>query len=75
MWVLNRYVPVCLDPVRTSITETLHTQIQKDALQRDIPVPNEACARRHCLYGMDAPDLVTVKRDFTYTSLQAAAEF
>lgn len=40
--------------------------MRKD-LQRDLPSPDEACARHHCLReGMEAPDLATVKDFFRY---------
>lgn len=36
--------------------------MQKDSLQRELPIPDEAGARLHCLRkGVDAPDLATVK--------------
>src|SRR5271163_1692156 len=50
----------------------LHTrwtllEMQKDALQRDIPTPDEACIRQPCLReGVDAPDLATVKEFFRF---------
>jgi hypothetical protein len=41
--------------------------MQKDALQRDLPTPDEACARHHCLHkGVEAPDLATVKDFFRF---------
>jgi hypothetical protein len=48
----------------------LHTrwtllEMRKDALQRDLPAPDEACARHHCLHeGVEAPDLATIKAFF-----------
>jgi hypothetical protein len=39
--------------------------MREDALQRDLPTPDKACARHHCLrQGVEAPDLATVK-DFS----------
>jgi hypothetical protein len=36
--------------------------MQKDSLQRGLPISEEASARQHCLHkGVDAPDLATVK--------------
>jgi hypothetical protein len=36
--------------------------MQKDSLQRGLPIPDEASARQHCLReGVNAPDLATVK--------------
>ena len=56
---------------RTKIdTNMLHTrwtllEMRKDALQGDLPAPDEACARHHCLYeGVEAPDLATIKEFF-----------
>jgi hypothetical protein len=41
--------------------------MQKDALQRDLATPDEACARYHSLReGVDAPDLATVKDFFRF---------
>src|SRR5947208_14226378 len=41
--------------------------MRKDALQRDLPTPDEACARYHCLQqGVEAPDLATVKDFFAF---------
>jgi hypothetical protein len=35
--------------------------MQNDALQRDLPTPNEACARYHYLReGVDAPDVTLI---------------
>jgi hypothetical protein len=43
----------------------LHTRWTLLTLQRDLPAPDEICARHHCLYqGVEAPDLVTVKGFF-----------
>ena len=40
--------------------------MRKDALQRDLPAPNEACARHYCLHqGVEAPDLATIKDFFS----------
>jgi hypothetical protein len=39
----------------------------RKGLQRDLPSPDEACARHHCLReGMEAPDLATVKDFLRY---------
>src|SRR5271155_732915 len=52
-------------------TDTLYTRwtlaaMRKD-LQRDLPSPDEDCARHHCLRErMEAPDLATVKDFFRY---------
>ena len=36
--------------------------MQRESLQRELPPPNEASARHHCLRkAVDAPDLATVK--------------
>jgi hypothetical protein len=36
--------------------------MQKDSLQRGLPIPDEASARQHCLReGLNAPDPATVK--------------
>jgi hypothetical protein len=49
----------------------LHTrwtllEMRKDALQRGLPAPDEACARHHCLHqGVEAPDLATMKGFFS----------
>jgi hypothetical protein len=49
---------------------TLYTKwtlaaMRKDALQRGLPAPDEACTRHHCLReGVEAPDLATVKDFF-----------
>jgi len=41
--------------------------MQKHALQRDLPAPDEAYARHHCLHqGVVAPDLVTIKDFFRF---------
>jgi hypothetical protein len=41
--------------------------MRKDARQRDLPAPDEACARHHCLeQGVEAPDLATVKDFFRF---------
>ena len=41
--------------------------MRKDALQRDLPTPDEACARHHCLReGVDVPDLATIKDFFRF---------
>jgi hypothetical protein len=51
---------------------TLYTRwtlaaMRKDALQRGLPAPDEACTRHHCLReGVEAPDLATVKVFFHY---------
>jgi len=40
--------------------------MRKDALQRGLPAPDEACARHHCLQqGVEAPDLATIKEFFS----------
>ena len=50
----------------------LHTrwtllEMRKDALQRGLPAPDEACARHHCLHqGVEAPDLATIKDFFRF---------
>jgi len=42
-------------------------EMRKDALQRNLPAPDEACARHHCLHkGVDAPDLATIKDFFRF---------
>jgi hypothetical protein len=57
----------------------LHTrwtllEMRKDALQRGLPAPDEACAKHHCLQqGVEAPDLATIKDFFDFTSQRAAA--
>jgi|ERR1700722_7120952 len=41
--------------------------MQEDALQRDLPAPDEAYARHHCLHqGVEAPDLATAKDFFRF---------
>src|SRR3954453_14768358 len=41
--------------------------MQEDALQRDLPAPDEAYARHHCLHqGVEAPDLATIKGFFRF---------
>ena len=41
--------------------------MQEDALQRDLPAPDEAYARHHCLHlGVEAPDLATIKGFFSF---------
>ena len=41
--------------------------MRKDALQRDLPTPDETCARHHCLQqGVKAPDLATIKDFFRF---------
>jgi hypothetical protein len=36
--------------------------MRKDALQRDLPAPDEACAKHHYLHqGVEAPDLATIR--------------
>jgi hypothetical protein len=46
----------------------------KDALEQDLPMSDEACARHLCLRrGVEAPDLATVKDFFVFTSLRAMA--
>jgi hypothetical protein len=41
--------------------------MRKDALQRGLPAPDEACARHHCLHqGVEAPDLATIKDFFRF---------
>jgi hypothetical protein len=53
-------------------TDMLHTRwtllgMQEDALQRDLPAPDEAHARHHCLHqGVEAPDLATIKDFFRF---------
>jgi hypothetical protein len=53
-------------------TNILHTrwtllEMRKDGLQRDLPAPDEACARHHCLrQGVKAPDLTTIKDFFRF---------
>jgi hypothetical protein len=48
----------------------LHTrwtllEMREDALQRHLPVPDEACARYRCLHqGVEAPDIATIKDFF-----------
>ena len=57
----------------------LHTrwtllEMRKDALQRDLPAPDEACARHYCLHqGVEAPDLATIKDFFREAPTRAAA--
>jgi hypothetical protein len=42
-------------------------EMRKDAFQRDLPAPDEACARHHCLHqGVEAPDLATIKDFFRF---------
>ena len=41
--------------------------MQEDALQRDLPAPDEAYARHHYLrQGVEAPDLATIKDFFHF---------
>jgi hypothetical protein len=41
--------------------------MRRDALQRDLPAPDEACVRHHCLHqGVEAPDLATIKDFFRF---------
>ena len=41
--------------------------MQEDALQRDLPAPDEAYARHHYLHqGVEAPDLATIKDFFRF---------
>jgi hypothetical protein len=41
--------------------------MRKDALQRDLPAPDEACAKHHCLHqGVETPDLATIKDFFRF---------
>jgi hypothetical protein len=41
--------------------------MQKDALQRDLSTPDEACTRHHCLHqAVEAPNLATVKDIFRF---------
>jgi hypothetical protein len=50
----------------------LHTrwtllEMREDALQRHLPVPDEACARYRCLHqGVEAPDIATIKDFFCF---------
>jgi hypothetical protein len=40
--------------------------MRKDALQRGLLAPDEACAGHHCLHqGVEAPDLATIKDFFS----------
>src|SRR5437016_3832638 len=49
-------------------------EMRKDALQRDPPAPDEACARHYYLHeGVEAPDLATIKDFFVFISLRATA--
>jgi hypothetical protein len=41
--------------------------MQKDALQQDLPAPDEVYARFYCLQGVEAPNLATVKYSFRLT--------
>jgi hypothetical protein len=42
-------------------------EMRKDALQRGLPAPDEACAKHHCLHqGVEAPDLATIKDFFRF---------
>src|ERR1700733_11748282 len=51
----------------------LHTrwtllEMRKDALQRSLPAPDEACAKHHCFYqGVEAPDLSRAANRYAYT--------
>jgi hypothetical protein len=62
----------CLSVRANFDTDTLYTrwtlaEIRKVALQRDLPAPEEACARDHCLHqGVEAPELATVKDFFRF---------
>jgi hypothetical protein len=41
--------------------------MRKDVLQRNLPTPDEACARHHYLrQGIEAPDLATIKGFFRF---------
>ena len=41
--------------------------MQEDPLQRDLPAPDEAYARHHCLHrGVEVPDLATIKGFFLF---------
>ena len=41
--------------------------MQEDALQRDLPAPDEVYARHYCLHqGVEAPDLATIKDFFRF---------
>ena len=43
------------------------SEMQEDALQRDLLTPDVASARHHCLHkGVDAPDLATIKDFFWF---------
>jgi hypothetical protein len=50
----------------------LHTgwtllEMRKDALQRGLPTPDEACTSHHCLHqGVEAPDLAMIKDFFRF---------
>ena len=45
-------------------------EMQKDALQQDLPTPDEVYARYHCLHeGVEAPKIATVKHSFRLTGL------
>src|SRR5580658_10386942 len=54
----------------------LHTRLtllemRKDALQRGLPAPDEACVRHHCLHqGVEAPDLATMKDFFRFAGIE-----
>jgi hypothetical protein len=42
--------------------------MQEDALQRDLPAPDEAYDRHYCLHqGVEAPDLATIKEFFRFS--------
>jgi hypothetical protein len=42
-------------------------EMRKDALQQDLPAPEQACARHCCLQqGVEAPDLATIKDFFGF---------
>ena len=62
----------CLSARANFDIDILHTRwtlldVRKDALQRDLPTPDEACARYCCLYqGVEAPDLATIKGGFFF---------
>jgi len=56
-------------PLQTSVLTRPNrwtlSEIQRDSLQRELPIPNEASARQHWFCkGVDAPDLVTIKDSF-----------
>jgi hypothetical protein len=62
----------CLSAHVNFDTDMLHTrwtllEMRKDAVQPDLPAPDEACARHHCLrQGVEATDLAIIKDVFRF---------